>query len=804
MTTPLARSLDAGFIRAHLDRWARYAAAATLAVGCLTVSGWWFNVPFLAQMHSLSALLPLRGGFALVFAGALMLLAALPAFARTRNSLMVMGGIGLLAAAFLNDLSCPALERISVPVLLRNLNEWNYLYRDRLGPTGVYNVFTIGLVMLLFPARNSERWIRDLLGGTSTLVFACNLVLMMAFLYGDPLPSPAHEMPATFPGCLGGLLIGLCLLLLLGETAFPLRPLLADSIDAILWRTFLPVGVVSIFMYVVFTNTVLKSVNSALASFISMLIVTLVVSVLVVQSSSAASDLVQRALRESERRYSLLVQSLREHAVYLLDVQGRIVTWDKSAEDLHDLPGVRLIGRHIADIYTDQENAKGTATRLLQTSARDKVTQGQSWHRRAENGRFWAEDVVSAIYDDQQVLTGFSVVTRDITFRRQAEMLQRDRVMLTEMLQLVSVAANEADDVLDVIRKTLQYICVQVPCALGRAWEWSPETEAFTPTDSYVREGPAKAGVRKAVFQRSALEPAVVNCLTEKRRFCQAADLPDLDPRTAPELQAVGLSLPFYIPVLSKNEVSFVLEFMLAAQENLNPGTIAAFEQVGVQLGHVIERERATAQLVKSLREKEVLLKEIHHRVKNNLQIISSLLRLQTTHVDDPAIRDLFRESQDRVRSMAMIHEFLYQSADVANIRFADYVRDLTASLFRSYGVSQDRIRLTTQIEDVPLSLDAAIPCGLILTELVSNVLKYAFPDPASGELLLSFRSIDEEHFEMVIRDNGAGLPAGFNLESTESLGLRLVQALSRQLRGKLNWASPPGTEWRLTIPKHV
>src|SRR5438105_6864032 len=198
-----------------------------------------------------------------------------------------------------------------------------------------------------------------------------------------------------------------------------------------------------------------------------------------------------------------------------------------------------------------------------------------------------------------------------------------------------------------------------------------------------------------------------------------------------------------------------------------------------------------------SLREKEALLKEIHHRVKNNLKIISSLLAMQSDSVADESMRALLQESQNRVRAMAMIHEKLYQSSNLARIHFGDYVSSLTGFLFRSYSNTAGRVALKLTVDEVHLNIDSAVPCGLILNELVSNSLKHAFKDGRSGELRVELRA-EPEGYKLTVADNGSGLPSDFDLTRIKSLGLQLVETLSRQIKGRLTVESSYGARFQL------
>jgi two-component system response regulator len=206
----------------------------------------------------------------------------------------------------------------------------------------------------------------------------------------------------------------------------------------------------------------------------------------------------------------------------------------------------------------------------------------------------------------------------------------------------------------------------------------------------------------------------------------------------------------------------------------------------------ITERKEAEEQIRRSLREKEVLLKEIHHRVKNNMQIISSLLNLQASGIIDQAARDVLKESQQRVRSMALIHENLYQSDNFSEIDLNDYIRSIVVHLFHSYCKSG--ISSAIDIASIRLNLDAAIPCGLIINELVSNALKYAFPDAASGTITISIGRSGDGNVYLDVSDDGIGIPPVLDIASIQTLGLQLVNSLVQQLQGTLEITGTSGT----------
>src|SRR3954462_12820874 len=194
----------------------------------------------------------------------------------------------------------------------------------------------------------------------------------------------------------------------------------------------------------------------------------------------------------------------------------------------------------------------------------------------------------------------------------------------------------------------------------------------------------------------------------------------------------------------------------------------------------IARRKRAEEQLQASLGGQEALLKEGPHRVKNTLQLISSLLSLQASRIAEPAVAELFAESRNRVRSMALVHENLYRAGNFARISMATHIQNLCAHLIRAYGMNSRRIELAIQISDVQLDLDRAVPCGLIVNELVSNALKHAFPDGREGRVCVELQPFGGKQQVLVVGDNGIGMPHDLDYHRAESLGLQLVDKLTQ------------------------
>jgi PAS domain S-box-containing protein len=246
-----------------------------------------------------------------------------------------------------------------------------------------------------------------------------------------------------------------------------------------------------------------------------------------------------------------------------------------------------------------------------------------------------------------------------------------------------------------------------------------------------------------------------------------------------------------------------------AAAELERQSATVALQQLNQELETRVEQR--TQELIASLHEKEVLLKEVHHRVKNNLQMIQSLLSLQAHSVEEPHSQRVLAESQKRIKAMSLVHEKLYQANNLSRINFAEYVRSLTQALLKSFVPNGSTVQLAIQVAEVELGIDTALPCGLIINELFSNAVKYAFPANCSGKITVQFSleqfSLDQssqaaqaDFYRLVVADNGIGISEAVDIVTSKSLGLRLVHALTRQLRGTLRLARHSGTQFTITF----
>ncbi|MFP4642602.1 MAG: histidine kinase N-terminal 7TM domain-containing protein [Dehalococcoidia bacterium] len=355
----------------------------------------------------------------------------------------------------------------------------------------------------------------------------------------------------------------------------------------------------------------------------------------------------------------------------------------------------------------------------------------------------------TAMRDNRDRLVGWVNILHDITKRKQAE----------EALQQYKRAIECSTDMITAVDRDCRYIFA------NRAF-----LEYHRMNQNDVVGHTVEEVVGKETFE-STVKEHVVRCLNgENVHYEMRYEFPEMGTRYLEVL---------YYPLDMKGPKA--------------TGAVAMIRDI-------TERKQAEQQIRHALEEKETLLREIHHRVKNNLQIVSSLLRRQGRQVQDDTLKQTLKESENRVLSMSLIHEKLYHSEDLANINFQEFIRTISRSLVRSFGTAN--VTLKPDIEDIQLPVDTAIPCGMIVNELVSNALKYAFPEGQEGEVEIALHRIGDSEVELMVRDNGVGMPEDIDIRNTDTLGMDLVVMLAeKQLDGKLELDKSEGTEFRIRFP---
>lgn len=380
---------------------------------------------------------------------------------------------------------------------------------------------------------------------------------------------------------------------------------------------------------------------------------------------------------------------------------------------------------------------------------------------------------------------------RDITEQRKAQeevrLLNADleRRVTERTRELASANAElqheitERQRVEEVLRASEERLHLALRAARAGAWEWDMKTnQAYWSEENFMVMG----------LNPNTVEPHYDNwlCCVHPDDRLEAGQWV----AQAIEQQA-DLNIEFRV-IWPDGSIHWINDIgKITFDENAQP-----VGMYGIQMD-ITERKLATEKIRASLHEKELLLKEIHHRVKNNLQIISSLLYLQSGSIDDPLTLMKFQDSQNRIHSMALIHERLYRSDDLAHVDFATYLHDLATSLVDTYRKQAYHIALKVKADNALLDIDTAIPCGLIVNELVSNALKHAFPNGRTGQIGVEIHHQDlagTSNYQLVIWDDGVGIPQDMDYLNTPSLGLQLVSNLTRQLGGVIDLCREGGT----------
>jgi PAS domain S-box-containing protein len=467
----------------------------------------------------------------------------------------------------------------------------------------------------------------------------------------------------------------------------------------------------------------------------------------VVESRSIVVDISERkkaeeALRHSEERFQLFMQNFPGLA-YIKDAEGRVLFANNGFGQYLGLDPSTMIGKTNDELFPADFAEKITTddSRILESGEWQQIEE-------AYGGHFWStHKFLIPRTGEKPLLGGFTV---DISARKQAENSLRESEeqyrALVETTDTGYVVLDEQGKVLDA-------------------------------NSEYVRL--TGYGVVDEIRGRS-----VVEWTAEHDRE-----------RNAREVEKC-----FKKGFVRNLEIDYVVRMgnVIPIEINATLVRVKGHSQIVTLCRDITERKKAETQLKASLAEKEVLLREIHHRVKNNLAVMQSLLRIQSHHVKNAELTRILEETQHRIRSMALGHELLYQSENLSDINISQYLDNLLHHLMASFSIMGKRIEIKQEIEEAHLSIDTSVPLGFILTELISNCYQHAFPEGRYGEIAVSLRFLGDDHLELVVKDNGIGLPEDMDVEKPKSLGYHLMRIFVKQLRGKIEILSEKGTEVRI------
>jgi PAS domain S-box-containing protein len=581
-----------------------------------------------------------------------------------------------------------------------------------------------------------------------------------------------------------------------------------------------------------------------------------------------------------ERRLQLLINAVTDYAIYMLDQDGHVTSWNSGAKRAKGYTEDEILGRHFEIFYTPEDRAAGHPERALEVAAAEGIYREEGWRVRKDGCRFWASVVVEAIHDADDHLLGFSKVTHDVSARRRDE--ERFR-RVVESAPNAIVMVNSAGLIEMVNAQTEQLFGYERRELLGKPVEMlmpehfryrHPELRQTFLTDPQSR--PMGVGRDLFAVRKDGTEFPVeigLNPIETDEGLMVLSSIADISLRRRSEMrfrQVVESTPNAIVMVNHSGSIEMVNqqaerlfgyrrhELLGRAIEDLVPARFRAHHpnlrsqffgnlesrpmgagrdlyalrkdgtEVPVEIGlnpiateegemvlsaivDISDRKQKEERIQTALkekdallREKDILLAEIHHRVKNNLQVVDSLLGLQAARVTDQVALGTLRDSQNRIRSMALIHQTLYQSKDFAEINFTQLLDALVPQLISSYGIDPKRIKLSVSMAAIDLPINSAVPCGLIVNELMSNALKHAFPNGRQGRIELNLASEEADGVEYVIltfADDGIGIPAHVDIDNPVTLGLQLLPLLASQLHGTLRIERADPTRLTLRFP---
>ena len=468
-----------------------------------------------------------------------------------------------------------------------------------------------------------------------------------------------------------------------------------------------------------------------------------------------------QALAESEARFRLLVECVADYAIYMLDPKGQVVTWNEGAERSKGYKAEEIQGKNYSIFFLPEDAKAGLPTRELMAAARDGRYETEAWRRRKDSTKFWALVTLTAIRGPEGELRGFAKVTRDMTAQRASEEALRRQNAELERYRII------VENIVDYVIFTLD--------AEGRIDSWSPGARnvlGYSAEEALGRE-------YSLVFTPEEIEsgePQKEMAEAARNGHCTTDDW----------------------RVRRDGRIIWVSGALTAVRDETGKptGYIRVARDMTAQKRLEEARRGMTADLeirvAERTRELEVLLREVYHRVKNNLQVIQSLLKMRARLLPEGETRAAIDSTVQRIFAMSLAHEHLYRMQDLAHLSLSEYLRDLFNGVEASNSVQPGQIRLQLDAEEILLNLDHAIPFGLLANELLSNSFKHGFPEGKKGTIKLSVHRV-EGVVRMVVSDDGIGLPEDFDAAKGVSMGLKLAVSLAHQLGGSLEFSSGKG-----------
>jgi PAS domain S-box-containing protein len=507
------------------------------------------------------------------------------------------------------------------------------------------------------------------------------------------------------------------------------------------------------------------------------------------ESSQQTAEETLRSRNAELERYRMIIENIDAYAIYTMDPVGKITSWEAGAQKMTHTTADEMLGKPYSIFFSREDVLAGLPERDLREAARTGRYVVDAWRLTPSGERVWSSGVINALRDENGTLTGYLRMARVLTPQKEAE----DALC----------ALNAQLDRYRVIVENISDHVIFTLDAEGRIDSWSPGAQNVLGYTAEEAIGHAyclifTAEEIEAGRPRLELEEAARNghCTTDGWRLHKGGELFWSSGETTAIRDEAGKVTAFVRVARdltrqkrqeeSLGKLAADLEVRVAERTRQLEGTVVALLQKNSEV------ERMASNTARDLEEKRVMLNEIHHRVKNNLQVVQSLLKMSVRTLPSGDARAATMATAQRVHAMAMVHERLYQTKDLGGISVSTYLRDVFAGVSDLYPSLCGQIKLVLDADDVLLGLDQGIPFGLMVNELLANSLKHAFPEAREGTVTVSIHRIPGAVC-VAVEDDGIGLPENFDASKCKSMGLKLAESLARQLGGNLSFTSSRG-----------
>lgn len=569
-------------------------------------------------------------------------------------------------------------------------------------------------------------------------------------------------------------------------------------------------------------------------------------------------------------RYRLLVDGIADYAIIMLDPAGHIQSWNAGARQILGYSEEQILAQPVLSLFSEETLNNHFPPSLLSHVAQNGQYEVDTWLHRQDGSEFWANVLITALFQTDGTLIGYSQIIKDLSerrriderFRRVVESAPNAMVMVNHHGS-IEMVNTQAERLFNYSRAEMlgQKIEILVPERFRHGHPVKRDMFLHAPQSRPMGAGRDLFGRRKDGSEfpiEIGLNPietaegmmvlsSIVDISERKRleerfrRVVESAPNAMVMVNSQGRIEMVNTQAELLFHYTRAELLGQLIEILVPERfRHEHPGKRHQFfgdlqsrpmgagrdlfgrrkdgSEFPIEIGlnpietedgmmvlssivDISDRKQKELRIQEALTEKDVLLGEIHHRVKNNLQVVHSLLSLQSSLINDEAVRNMLMDSQNRIQSMALIHQTLYQSNNFARVDFADFLEALIPTLVNSYSVSGKNITLAVNVDEVYLPINSAIPCGLLINELITNALKHAFTERNEGKISVSLSANENKEIQLRISDDGNGIPEHLNLDEVETLGLRLVNLLSQQLNGVLRIQRQQPTEFVLSFP---